>query len=127
MLISDLLTFNDIKDDSYIKEHILWDLNPEDLMEPRCTITEKGMKYRDRIKGFLFYIDTFAKKPTLYLMKHTINDYGATLAIITEIPQDLVSEAIMENKSKEYFGMYPINTKIKDWIKKEMGIANTKS
>lgn len=120
----EFLTFDDIKEDLYIKEYILWDLNPKDLMQPRCIITEEGAKYRDRIKGFVFYIDTLSTKPMLYLMKHTISDHGRTLAIINEVPEEFISEAIIENKDKEYFGMYPINTKIKDWLKKEMGIKD---
>ncbi|MCX8030509.1 MAG: hypothetical protein N3A59_02875 [Thermodesulfovibrionales bacterium] len=123
MLYRELLSFEDIKDDPYIKEFILWDINPEDLMKPRCKLTESGIEYREVIKGFIFYIDTLSKKPTVYLMKHTINDCGTTLAIINEVPQDLIVEALVENRDKEYFGMYPINSKIKDWLKKEMGMG----
>ncbi len=44
------------------------------------------------------------------------------VAKIDEIPDDLIAEAIEENKNKEYFGMYPINKKIEIWLKKEIGI-----
>lgn len=124
MFSHSMLTFDDIKDDSFIKEHIIWDIEPGALMEPRCTITDEGKKYRDLIKGYVFYIDTLAKKPTLYLMRHTANDYGVTLAIISDIPEELIAEALTEMKDRAYFGMYPINSKIKDWIRKEMGINN---
>jgi len=124
MFSQELLTFEEIKDDSFIKEHILWDLEPADLMEPRCTITDEGKKYREQIKGYVFYIDTLAKKPTLFLMRHTAIDFGATLAIIKEAPEELINEALTEKKDREYFGMFPINSKIKDWIKKEMNIKN---
>lgn len=124
MFLQDLLTFDDLRENSYIKENIIWDLDPKHLMEPRCTITDKGTKFRDRVNGYVFYIDTLSKKPTLYLMKHSKNDFGSTLAIIKEIPEELITEAIIEQKGKEYFGMYPINSKIKDWILKEMGISN---
>ncbi len=124
MYSQEMLTFDEIKNDPFIKEHIIWDFEPSDLMEPRCSITEKGKKYRELIKGYIFYIDTLAQKPTLYLMKHTAIDYGVTLAIINEAPDELIAEAIIEMKDRKYFGMYPINSKIKDWIRKEMGINN---
>ncbi len=124
MISQELLTFDDIKDDSFIKEHILWDLEPCDLMQPRCTITDEGKKYRGEIKGYVFYIDTLAKKPTLFLMRHTAIDFGVTLAIINEVPEELIQEAMIEKKDREYFKMYPINSKIEDWLKKEMGIQN---
>jgi len=52
------------------------------------------------------------KKPTLFLMCHTAAGYAETVATIDEIPDDPITEAIEENKQKEYFGMYPINKKI---------------
>jgi hypothetical protein len=62
------------------------------------------------------------KKPTLFLMCHTATGYAETVATIDEIPDDLIAEAIKENKQKEYFGMYPINNRIEEWLKKELGI-----
>lgn len=48
--------------------------------------------------------------------------YAETAAMINEIPDELIAEAIVENKDKEYFGMYPINKKVEEWLKKEFGI-----
>jgi len=62
------------------------------------------------------------KKPTLFLMCHTAAGYAETVATIDEIPDDPITEAIEENKQKEYFGMYSINKKIEIWLKKEIGI-----
>ncbi len=122
MMFSKVLSLNDIKKESFVIEHIRWDIEPKDLMEPRSSITDEGIKTRETIKGYVFYIDTMDKKPILFLMRHTAADYAETLAQIDEIPQDLLLEAVEENKNKAYFGMYPINKKVEDWLKKELGV-----
>ena len=72
--------------------------------------------------GYLFYIETMDKKPGLFLMRHTSYGHAETIAKIEEIPHDLITGAIAENAEKEYGGMYPINKKIEEWLKKEFGI-----
>ena len=91
-------------------------------MEPRCKITQEGKEEWKIISGYLFYIDKMGKKSALFLMCHTAAGYAETGAKIDEIPDDLIAEAIEENKNKEYLGMYPINKKIEIWLKKEIGI-----
>ncbi|BCB95800.1 hypothetical protein JZK55_07220 [Dissulfurispira thermophila] len=122
MMFNKVLSLEDIKKEPFVIEHIRWDLQPKDLMEPRCLITDEGIKKREPIKGYVFYIDTMDKKPILFLMRHTAADYAETLAQIDEIPQELLIEAVEENKDKAYFGMYPINKKIEDWLKKELKV-----
>jgi hypothetical protein len=122
MLFHKVLSFGEIKKEPFIIENIRWDLEPKDLMEPRCIITEEGLKKREPIKGYVFYIDAMEDSPRLFLMRHTAADYAETLAEVEEIPKELLKEAIEENKDKAYFKMYPINEKVKDWLKKELGI-----
>lgn len=115
------LCFEDIKKEQFVIDNILWNLQPKDLMEPRCKVTDKGTKARDQIKGYIFYIDTADEKPALFLMRHTAADFAETLAKIDEIPQELLDRAIEENKDKVYFKMYPINSEVEAWLRKEMG------
>src|SRR5271169_3025977 len=122
MMFSDVLTLEQIKKEPFVIEHILWDLQPKDLMEPRCKVTDEGTKFRDEIKGYIFYIDTTDKKPILFLMRHTSADFAETLAKIDEIPGEMLEGAIAENKDKAYFNMYPINSQVEAWLKKELGI-----
>jgi hypothetical protein len=117
-----VLSFSEIKKEPFIINNIRWDLEPKDLMEPRCIITEEGVKKREPIKGYIFYIDAMEEKPKLFLMRHTAAEYAETLAEVEEIPEDLLIEAVKENKDKAYFKMYPINKKIEDWLKKELDI-----
>jgi len=122
MMFNKVLSLNDIKKETFVIEHIRWDITPKDLMEPRIAVTGEGLKTREPIKGYVFYIDTMDKKPSLFLMRHTAADYAETLAQIEEIPQELLQEAIEENKDKVYFGMCQINKKIEEWLKRELKV-----
>ncbi|MFZ5997433.1 MAG: DVU0772 family protein [Nitrospirota bacterium] len=124
MLFSELLSLNDIKKEQFVIDNIRWDLEPKDLMEPRTKVTAEGVKRREPIKGYVFYIDTADDKPILFLMRHTAADYAETLARIDEIPRELLAESVEENKARAYFRMYPINKKVEAWLKKELGIAS---
>ncbi len=122
MMFNNVLSLSDIKKETFVIEHIRWDLIPKDLMEPKYTVTKEGLKTREPIKGYVFYIDIMGIRPSLFLMRHTAADYAETLAQIDEIPQELLQEAIEENEDKMYFGMCQINKKIEEWLKKELGV-----
>lgn len=117
-------SLNDLKKNKWIHKHILWDIEPKQIMEPRCRITKEGKEEHKTIAGYLFYVDKMGEKPALFLMWHTTTGYAETVAKIDEIPDELIAEAIEENKNKEFFGMCPINKKIEDWLKKELGIQD---
>jgi hypothetical protein len=118
----DLLGFEDIKKEPFVIEHILWDLEPKDIMEPKFKKTVEGVDVRGEIKGYVFYIESMGKQPMLFLMRHTAIEFGETLARIDEIPVEMLTRGVEENKDKHYFGMYPINGEIKKWLKKELGV-----
>ncbi len=112
-----------LKRSKHVLKNIIWDIEPKQLMEPRCRITEEGKQEIKTITGYLFYIDKMtSKKPTLFLMCHTSTGYAETVAKIDEIPDELIAEAIEEKKDKEYFGVCPSNKKIENWLKKELGV-----
>jgi len=122
MMFEDLLTFKDVKNEPFIIEHILWDMDPKCLLEPRIKVTDKGSTLRDPIKGYIFYIDTMGDKPQLLMIRHTAAEYGETLAQVDEVPEGLLAEALAEGKEKMSFGMCPLNDKVKSWLKKELGV-----
>jgi hypothetical protein len=122
MIFGDIATLSDLRKSKWIHKHIIWDIEPKQLMEPRCKMTKNGKEERKIISGYLFYIDKMGDKPALFLMCHTSMGYAETMAKIDDIPDDLIAEAIEENKEKEYFGMCPINKRIENWLKKELGI-----
>ncbi len=119
-----ITSLSDLRKAKWTHRHIIWDIEPKQLMEPRCKHAKDGKEEKKIIAGFLFYIDKMDKKPALFLMLHTAMGYAETIAKIDEIPDELLVEAIEENKNKEFFGMCPINKKIKEWLKKELGIED---
>ncbi|MEW5745376.1 MAG: DVU0772 family protein [Nitrospirota bacterium] len=124
MMFSEMLSLEQIKKEQFVIDHIRWDLEPKDLMEPRCKAGDEGPTFREPIKGYIFYIDAADKKPQLFLMRHTAAEYAETLAKIDEVPEELLLEAMEENKERACFRMYPISKKIEAWLKKELGIAS---
>lgn len=120
MTSDNVLSLGDIKNDKYIIEHIIWGFEPKRLMEPHKIKKDDGEEIRNEIKGYFFYIETIDEKQALFLMRHTAFGYAETAAKVDEIPDELLAEAIDENKDRGYFGMYPINKKVEDWLKKEL-------
>ncbi|MDI1471001.1 MAG: hypothetical protein QMD43_02315 [Thermodesulfovibrio sp.] len=122
MIWEELLTFEDIKKETYYIQNILWDYDPTKVMEPIVVQEGSTIVCKEPVKGYVFYIETSGKKPELFLMMHKTNYFGETIAKIDEIPQELINEAVEENKSKIKYGICPINEKIKLWLKKELGL-----
>lgn len=123
MAFREVASFEDLKKDKKVIPHILWDIEPRQLMEPRIIVKDDGSVEKKIIRGYIFYIDKMSEKgPALFLMCHTTMGYAETVAKIDEIPYELIQEALEENKDKEYFGMIPINKNIELWLKKELGI-----
>ena len=71
MIFGDITSLADLKRDKWIHKHIIREIDPEQLMEPRYKITKNGKEERKIISGYLFYIDKMGKKPALFLMCHT--------------------------------------------------------
>lgn len=120
MISENVSSLGDIKKDKYVIEHIIWDIEPKQLMEPHYIKKDDGEELRKEIKGYFFYIETMDEKPALFLMRHAATGYAETVAKADEIPDELLAEAIDENKDRGFFGMYPINKKVEDWLKKEL-------
>ena len=92
--------------------------NGDEVYKDRTGYRTKG----DYIKGYIFYIETMGEEPILFMMRHTAMEFGETMAKIVEVPKELLSKAVEENKDRHYFGMYPINNAVKVWLKKELGV-----
>jgi hypothetical protein len=121
-MLEEYLDLNGIKNEPYVIEHILWELEPKDIMESKFKKTEQGVDKRGEIKGYIFYIETMGEEPILFLMRHTAVEFGETIAQINDIPKELLSKSVEETKDRHYFGMYPISNDVKAWLKKELGV-----
>lgn len=113
-------SFADIKHEDFIIKNILWDVLPADLMKPQHIPEARD---KGKIKGYVFYIETVCEQPQLFLMRHTEAGYAETLAVVDYIPEEMLIEAIEQNKDKEFFKMYPINDKIKKWLLADLGLS----
>jgi len=123
MFSADNLSLNSLKKNRFLLEHILWEFEPRQLMQPRLVKTGEVSPPSPSPSGYILYIETMERKPGLFLMMQNAAGYAETLAKINDIPDHLLAEAVEENRSKEYFKMYPINTKLKEWLKKELGMT----
>lgn len=121
-MFQEMASFETVKQERFIIEHILWDIEPKDLMEPRRVLSQDGTKERGQIKGYVFYIDVTTGTPQLFLLRHTAGDYAETVCRVDDVPADLLQEAVAENSAKEYFKMYPINQKVRNWLKNELAV-----
>lgn len=116
------LSLNSLKKNRFILEHILWDFEPKQLMQPRCGKTGEGSGAGNPPSGYILYIETMEKRPGLFLMIQNAAGYAETFARIGDIPDNLLTEAIQENRNKEYCKMYPINQKLKEWLRRALGL-----
>jgi hypothetical protein len=117
------LPLSSLKKNRHIIDHLLWDFEPKQLMQPRCGRTGEGSESATLSAGYILYIETMEKHPGLFLMVQSASGYAETFAKISDVPDALLAEAIQENRNREYFKMYPINEKLKEWLKKELRIT----
>ncbi len=117
------LSLSSLKKNRFIVDHILWDVEPKQLMQPRCAGSPSGSAPAAPPSGYILYIETMEKHPGLFLMIHNASGYAETFGKITDIPEDLLVEAIRENTGKEHCKMYPVNARLKEWLKRELGVT----
>ncbi len=122
MIWEELLSFEDIKKEPYYIQNILWDFDPTKIMEPIIIQEGSNIVCKEPVKGYVFYIETSGKKPELFLMMQKANYFSETIAKIEEIPEEMLKEAINENEHLIKYNICPINDKIKNWLKKELGL-----
>jgi len=117
------ISLGNLKKNRFILEHILWDFEPKQLMQPQCGKGVEGAGAQRPPSGYILYIETMDKRPGLFLMIQNASGCAETFARIDDVPDALLAEAVQENRSKEYGKMYPINHKLKEWLKSVLGLA----
>jgi hypothetical protein len=127
MFFGDVFPVSSLKKARHIVENIIWDFTPKQLLQPRCKVTDSPSSPRQDLSGYILYIETIGSTPALFLMIHQSSGFAETLAKIDGIPDELLSEAVRENKGKDCGGMYPINKTLEDWLKKEFGLQDQPS
>ena len=118
-------TLGDIRQDKALQSQIHWDMKPRERirrtgMETQEEAEQIGKQLRARV-GYYFYIDVKNRQSALYLYENYPDGSGRFVAEITEIPQQMIHEAVQEaGGKKESDGRYPINGSIKTWLKDQL-------
>jgi hypothetical protein len=118
-------TLDDIRQDKSLQSQIHWEMKPRERIRRTGAETQEEM---ERIKeqlqarvGYYFYIDVRNLQPALYLYENYPDGSGRFVAEITEIPEQMLHEAVEEAGGKmETDGRYPINDSIKAWLKNQL-------
>lgn len=118
-------TLEDIRQDKDLQSQIRWDMKPRERYRRTGAETLEEM---DRIQkemqarvGHYFYIDVRYQQAALYLYENYPDGSGKFVAEITEIPEQMLREAVEEaGADLEKDGRYPINDPIKTWLKSRL-------
>jgi hypothetical protein len=118
-------TLDDIRQDKALQSQIHWDMKPRERIRRTGIETQEeaeqiGKQLRARV-GYYFYIDVKNRQSVLYLYENYPDGSGRFVAEITEIPEQMLREAVQEaGGKKESDGRYPINDSIKTWLKDQL-------
>ncbi len=118
-------TLNDIKQDKPLQSQIHWDMKPRERIRRADARNEEEMKeIEEQLEarvGYYFYIDVRNLKSSLYLYENYPDGSGRFIAEITEIPEEMLVEAVNEaGGSLKIDGRYAINEGIKTLLKNHL-------
>ncbi len=112
-----------LKKSKYFIENIRWDVTPKVFLSPKSTSENVSKKSIDTTYGYMLYVDFINEKPVLVIMKlkYVISQ---TVGYVDDIPEDLLREAMRCTETECVAGMYPLSEKLKDWLKKALGLSS---
>jgi hypothetical protein len=122
MHIDDIFGLEDIRESSDILSKIKFDVTPRVLVEPRFQSVPEDLLKLKEITGYMFYVEGECSPPALMLLKIGKTDITSTIGKIDEIPDELIQEAVQKPVHPPVHGMYEITDRIKDWLRKELGL-----
>lgn len=116
---------DDIKKDREIQSKIDWDMKPRPKVQRTANETEEQMgdvsKSLQAREGVYFYIEVIHGQAVVFLYQNYPDGSGKHLAEITDVPQEMLSEAVNEaGGSVNQHGKYPLNNAVKEWLKNEL-------
>jgi hypothetical protein len=117
------LSINDVKQNQTFIQGIRWEVTPKIFMDPSSAPRSESGKPIDITYGYMLYVDIVNEKPVLMIMmlKRMMSQ---NVGYISEVPEDLLYEAMNCKGPDCIAGMYPIPGKLKDWLKKELDVSN---
>lgn len=116
---------DDIKKDREIQSKIDWDMKPRPKVQRTVNETEEQMgdvsKSLQAREGVYFYIEVIHGQAVVFLYQNYPDGSGKYLAEITDVPQEMLSEAVNEaGGSVNQHGKYPLNDAVREWLRKEL-------
>ncbi len=112
-------SIQELRENKKFLERIRWDITPKIWFNPPLT-SAGNEKYN--IDSFMFYVDIAYDKPALVIMRNKTS-ISKTVGYVENVPEDLLKEAMNCSADECVAGMYPINKKLEDWLKKELGLS----
>ena len=116
-------TVDELKESEKFLRSIQWKLTPKEFMAPGHS--EQKIEHGETEKAilrYMLYVDLLNGKPVVMIMKLR-GGSSATAGCIEDVPEDLLKEAMSCNAEECASGMYPLNDKLRDWLKRELGIS----
>ena len=110
------ISINKLKNNDDFRKNIRWDVTPKIFMNPK---TPSGETI-DITHGYMLYVDIVNDKPAIFIMRLK-RMMSETVGYVTDIPEDLLREAMHCSPTECISGMYPLGEKIEHWLKKEFG------
>jgi hypothetical protein len=118
-------TLEDIKNDKPLLPQIHWDMKPRERIRRTGSDTKEEMEDIERQLqarvGYFFFIEVRNLQTALYLYENYPDGSGKFVSEITEIPEQMLNEAVIEaGGNMKTDGRYPINLPIKTWLKNQL-------
>jgi len=118
-------TLDDIRQDKELQSQIRWDMKPREKIRRSELETEEQMKEVEKLLkarvGYYFYIEVRNRVLALYLYENYPDGSGKYIAELTEVPEQMVLDAILEAGGKiERDGQYALNQPIIVWLKNQL-------
>jgi hypothetical protein len=116
-------TIDELKESEKFLKGIQWDLTPKAFMTPahseeKIEFSESG----DAMLQYMLYVDLLYGKPVVMIMKLR-GGMSLTVGCIEDVPEDLLKEAMNCENEECVSGMYPLTDKLKDWLKRGLGLS----
>lgn len=116
-------TVDELKESEKFLKSIQWDLTPKAFMAPGHSEDKTGQGETEKaILKYMLYVDLLDNKPTVMIMKIR-GGSSATAGCIENMPEDLLKEALSCKAGECASGMYPLTDKLRDWLKRELGLS----
>ena len=112
------LSMEKVKDSPGFIEDIRFDMTPKLFVDPKSAPGEPA----DLSNGYFLYVDFKEKQPVIMVMQMR-SIVCRTVAYITDVPEDLLKDALKCHPSNAPQGMYPLGDKLTAWLKKELNIS----